>query len=74
MSDDEYDGPIPAADPNAGEHALFWDEMPDNPEEDSTFQAMEALKEESTLEEKAEQCKVGHAAAMRASCMARMGT
>ncbi|KAG1680398.1 hypothetical protein FOA52_015489 [Chlamydomonas sp. UWO 241] len=57
MSDDEYDGPIPAADPKAGDHALFWDEMPENPEEDATFQAMEALKQESTPEEKAEQCK-----------------
>jgi hypothetical protein len=47
----------PAPDPNAGDHPLFWDEIPENPEKDSAWLAMEALKEESTLEERAENYK-----------------
>eukprot|EP00955_Chlamydomonas_euryale_P067539 359869-Chlamydomonas_euryale.AAC.5 len=59
-SDDEpYTGPIPEEDPHAGEHALFWDTMPENAQDDLTFQAMEALKEETTPEESAEGHKVG---------------
>lgn len=45
-------------DENADLPALFWDAMPENPEEHPDFVAMQALAEESTLEERAENFKV----------------
>jgi hypothetical protein len=45
-------------DSNAGLHPLFWDAIPDGAEEDPNWQALEALKYESTLEERAENFKV----------------
>eukprot|EP00878_Enallax_costatus_P030282 GHUV01032957.1.p1 GENE.GHUV01032957.1~~GHUV01032957.1.p1 ORF type:complete len:285 (+),score=43.68 GHUV01032957.1:425-1279(+) len=44
-------------DENAELPALFWDNMPDNPEEHPDFLAMQALAEESTPEERAENFK-----------------
>lgn len=46
-------------DDNAGLHPLFWDAMPEEAEKDPTWQALEALKEESTPEERANNFKVG---------------
>lgn len=45
-------------DENAELPALFWDAMPENPEEHPDFIAMQALAEESTPEERAENFKV----------------
>lgn len=67
-SDDEpYTGPIPEEDPHAGEHPLFWDHMPEDAGNDVTFQAMEALKAETTPKEQAESYKASSIAWWRAS-------
>jgi hypothetical protein len=60
-SDDERDRrPQPQLiDDNAGLHPLFWDAIPESAEKDPTWQALEALKEESTPEERADNFKVG---------------
>ncbi|GAX82003.1 hypothetical protein CEUSTIGMA_g9431.t1 [Chlamydomonas eustigma] len=56
-SDTEPDVQI-EEDSNAGLHPLFWDAIPDGAEQDPNWQALEALKNESTLEERAENFKV----------------
>lgn len=38
---------------------LFWDEIPDGAESNTVYQALEALREEASPEERAEQSKVG---------------
>jgi hypothetical protein len=57
-SDSEDITPSQPADDNADLPALFWDSMPDNPEEHPDYIALKALEEESTPEERAENFKV----------------
>lgn len=51
-------GAAAAADAAASLPALFWDHMPENPEEHPDFLAMQALAEESSPEERADNFKV----------------
>jgi len=62
MSDDSDASPTAGAgrdeDPNASLPALFWDALPDNPEDHPDWQAMQAIADECTPEERAENFKV----------------
>jgi hypothetical protein len=68
MSDSEDEQPKngpsrnPAELDNKDLPALFWDSMPENVEEHPDYVAMQALAEESTPEERAENFKVSIAA------------
>jgi hypothetical protein len=57
-SDSEDITPSQPADDNANLPALFWESMPDNPEDHPDYIALKALEEESTPEERAEKFKV----------------
>jgi hypothetical protein len=66
MSDSEDEGAQPLAPPhdpaalnNQDLPSMFWDTMPENPEEHPDYMAMQALAEESTPEERAENFKAG---------------
>ncbi|KAF6259158.1 hypothetical protein COO60DRAFT_1622080 [Scenedesmus sp. NREL 46B-D3] len=56
-SDCEDIAPSQPADDNANLPALFWETMPDNPEDHPDYIALKALEEESTPEERAENFK-----------------
>lgn len=60
-SSDDEDAPkqVEQKKPEEPLPALFWDTMPENAEDNPDFAAMEALRAESTPEERAETFKVG---------------
>ena len=45
-------------DDNAGLHPLFWDSMPEDASQDPVFQAMQAINDEMSPDERAEGFKV----------------
>eukprot|EP00882_Tetradesmus_deserticola_P022029 GHRQ01023907.1.p2 GENE.GHRQ01023907.1~~GHRQ01023907.1.p2 ORF type:complete len:129 (+),score=48.80 GHRQ01023907.1:337-723(+) len=57
-SDCEDIAPSQPADDNASLPALFWESMPENPEDHPDYIALKALEEESTPEERAENFKM----------------